>query len=245
MNLGMGAAVAALGADAALFAIVGCLGLTAWLGWSHPGGGRVKSGRPPGLREMGEVVSRRAFVRFALAAGLAQSSHGVIYAYGSIHWRSMGIGEGTIGALWATGVAAEIVLMAAFGGALVRRLGPAGAIMLSGAAGVVRWGAMTLEPAGAALWVLQASHALTFAAAHLGAMAFLQAAAPDRLLGASQAVMSALGAGVLMAGCMGLASLLYPAFGAGAWWLGAALSGGAVAAAWAAARARDEDRVAG
>ncbi|MGM0585213.1 MAG: MFS transporter [Pseudomonadota bacterium] len=239
MNIGMGAAIGWLGADAALWAIAGFLALAGWLGATHPGGGRVKAGPRPSWGEMRGVVTRRAFVLFALASGLAQSSHGVIYAYGSVHWRGLGISEGTIGMLWAAGVAAEIVLMAAFGGWLTRRLGAAGALMLSGAAGVVRWGAMTLEPTVAALWALQAGHALTFAAAHLGAMAFLAAAVPDRVLGAAQAIKSALGIGVLMAATMGAAALIYPAFGAGAWWLGAAMSAGALVAAWAAGRAWD------
>lgn len=236
MNLGMGAAMGWFGPDAALAAIVLCLAAACWLGAAHPGGGRVRGDQRPRFRDMGRLVARRPFILFGLATGLAQSSHGVIYAYGSIHWQSLGIAEGRIGALWAVGVAAEIVLMAIFGGALIRRLGPAGALMLSGAAGVLRWGAMALSPEGPALWLLQAGHALTFAAAHLGAMAFLSAAAPDRVLGAAQAVMSALGPGVMMAATMAAASLAYPAFGASAWWIAAALSAGAILAAWAAGR---------
>ena len=228
MNIAMGAAMAWIGAPALLWTIVICLALTAWLGGTHPGGGRVKSGAPPSLGEMRRLVSTPIFVIFALASGFAQASHGVQYVYASVHWRSLGVAEETLGLLWAFGVLVEIGLMVTIGPALVRRLGPAGAIALAGGAGVLRWAAMTLDPVGLPLWGLQAMHALSFAVAHLGSIAFIQLAASDRLAGAAQAVMQVLGSGVLMAGASALAAVAYPALGGGAWWIACAMSGAAL-----------------
>lgn len=239
MNIAMGAAIGWIGTDVALWAIVACLVLAAGFGFTHPGGGRVKTGIRPGMDEIRRIVTHRAFVPFILATGLAQGSHGVIYVYGSVRWRTLGVPEETIGLLWAAGVAAEVVVMAVLGPWLMRRLGASGAIGLAGAAGMLRWSAMTLDPTGPWLWVLQSMHALTFAAAHLGAIAFISAAAPARLAGAAQAVMQVMAGGLLMAGSMALASVVYPLFGAGAWWISAAMSAGALALALTGARRWD------
>lgn len=228
MNLGLGAALAFAGTDAILWVIVLCLLAAAALGATHPGGGKVKGAARPTFAEMRRLVTGRVFLTFTAAAGLAQASHGVIYAYGSVHWRALGVPEATIGMLWAAGVAVEVVLMAAFGPWLVRRFRPSGAIALAGGVGVVRWAAMTFDPEGAFLWVLQASHALTFAAAHLGIIAFIARGAPDRLAGAAQAVMQAFGTGILMAVASGAAAIAYPWLGAGAWWIAVAMSAAAL-----------------
>jgi PPP family 3-phenylpropionic acid transporter len=37
-------------------------------------------------------------------------SHAFYYAFGTLHWQAQGLGAGLIGALWATGVVAEIAL---------------------------------------------------------------------------------------------------------------------------------------
>jgi PPP family 3-phenylpropionic acid transporter len=135
----------------------------------------------------------------------------------------------------------EVVLMIFAGPWLIRRLGAAGAIGLSGAVGVVRWAAMTADPGLFALWFWQGSHAITFAAAHLGAMAFLGAAAPPKLASTAQGVFGAVAGGVLTAGAMGLAALVYPQAGAGAYWIGAAMSAiGLGFSLWLARRWRGE-----
>lgn len=126
--------------------------------------------------------------------------------------------------------------MALWGGALVRRLGPAGAISLSAGAGVARWSLMTVDPTGPLLWVLQASHALTFAAGHLGAVAFIVAAAPERLAGSAQGVFGAAAGGALMAAATAGAAAVYPWAGGGAFWIAAAMSLGGLVAARALAR---------
>ncbi|MEM6441380.1 MAG: MFS transporter, partial [Pseudomonadota bacterium] len=187
-NLGFGAAIGALGVNAALLGIVIFLAVAALLGARHPGGGRVAPGPRPRLAELWSLARRPAFALFIAAAGLSQASHATLYAYGSYHWRELGLSETVIGWLWAWGVAVEIAVMSLIGAALAARLGAAGLLALAGAAGIVRWGLMTTDPTGPLLWALQAGHALTFAASHLGAMAFLREAVPERLAGSAQGV---------------------------------------------------------
>lgn len=224
VSLGLGALVAAFGIDLAVYALTLFFLLAAWAGWTHPGGGKARAMQRPTLAEMKALATAPVFLLFVGAIGFAQSSHAVYYAYGSVRWREMGLPETQIGALWAFGVAVEVVLMYAGGAALIRRFGPAGAIGLSGAAGVLRWSAMAFDPTGPLLWALQALHALSFAAGHLGAIAFLSLAAPERLAAAAQGVFGAFAGGLLVAMGMMAASELYPAYGGGTYLLSAGMS---------------------
>src|SRR5262249_34141478 len=56
-----------------------------------------------------------SFLLFLLAASMIQASHALYYAFGTLHWRAQGFADGTIGALWALGVIAEIALFAVSG----------------------------------------------------------------------------------------------------------------------------------
>lgn len=222
-NLLCGVAVARWGIDAALWWIVIALAPLAWLGWRHPGG----AGAPvptPRLAEAATLLRSRAFLLTMLAGGALQGSHAVLYAYGSIHWRAQGIDDATIGGLWAIGVALEVLLMLFAGRALIDRLGPAGAMALAGAAGVVRWAAMTLDPDLAWLWPLQALHAITFTASFLGSLAMVERLAPANLAATAQGMTGAMAGGAVMAGGSFAAAWAYPAYGADAFWIAAALS---------------------
>ncbi|MEL6793773.1 MAG: MFS transporter, partial [Pseudomonadota bacterium] len=229
-NVFCGLAVARWGSDAALWWIViACLPLI-WLGLSHPGG----AGAPlptPRLGEAASLLRSRAFVLTMVAGATLQGSHAVLYAYGSIHWRAQGIDDGTIGALWAVGVAFEVALMLFAGKVLIERLGPAGAMALSGAVGAARWALMTLDPSFFWLWPLQALHAITFTAAFLGALEMVRRLAPESLAATAQGMAGAMAGGLVMAGGSFAAAWAYPRYGGDAYWIGAALAASGLIAA--------------
>ena len=52
------------------------------------------------------------FLGVAAAASLLQASHAVYYGFSTLDWLGKGFGGTAIGALWALGVLAEIVLFA-------------------------------------------------------------------------------------------------------------------------------------
>jgi MFS transporter, PPP family, 3-phenylpropionic acid transporter len=212
-NLAAGALMARIGTGIALWWIVVCLLGVALLGRHHPGGGGVRDRAPPRFREIGQLVALPAFAIFMLAVAFSQASHATYYALGSLHWRALGLGEGRIGALWAFSVAVEVVLMVAGGAWLMGRVGAVGSLALSGAGGLVRWGAMMADPIGLALWPLQALHALTFAAGHLGAMAFIARAVPPRYGAAAQGAAGAMAVGLALALGMALSAAVYPHLG--------------------------------
>ncbi len=223
-NLAAGALMLRYGSGIALWWVVVCMAAVGALAVGHPGAHRVRGHEPPALREIGRVVVNPTFAVFMATVACLQSSHAVMYALGSIHWRALGISEPEIGALWAASVAAEILFLMGIGTSLVQRVGPIGALGIAGVAGVLRWGVMMTDPTGFWLWPIQALHALTFAACHLGTMAFIARAVPDRYAAAAQGATTAMAVGAVMALATVLASAVYPTLGGGTYVIGVALS---------------------
>jgi len=136
----------------------------------------------------------------------------VLYGFGTLTWRAAGLSDITISLLWGESVAVEILLMLASGW-LIKRLGACGMIGLALGCGLVRWLGMAFTTALPALIFLQALHAGTFAACHLGAMAFVQRALPPPGVALGQSVYYAIGAGAAQAVVFQIAGLLYAQYG--------------------------------
>jgi PPP family 3-phenylpropionic acid transporter len=159
-----------------------------------------------------DLLTSRPFLLFMIAAGFCQASHAVLYSFGTLTWRAAGLSDVVISLLWAESVAVEIVLMLGSGWLLARR-GACGMIGLALAYGMVRWLGMAFTTELWALVLLQALHAGTFAACHLGAMAFIQRALPASGVALGQSVYYALGTGATQAVIFQVAGLLYADFG--------------------------------
>lgn len=223
-NLIVGALIARTGPMIALWWIVGRLVVTIALAVRHPGGRKVQGQIPPRMAEIGQLVLNPVFGVFVAALAFTQASHAVFYAYGTLHWASLGLSEARIGALWATGVGTEVIFMVTVGGWMVQRLGAVGALTLSGFAGMLRWGTMMTDPTGWILWPLMGLHALTFAVGHLGAMAFIARAVPLRFGAAAQGAAAAMAAGLVLALGTAAAAALYPTLGGLTYGIGVAMS---------------------
>lgn len=152
---------------------------------------------------LGRFAADRRFWLFVVSASALQSSHQLYYGFGTLYWRRLGFSDPVIGCLWAEGVLAEIGLFW-LGGRLAARIGPLGLMSLSGIAGIVRWGLAGILPGLPAAVALQLLHALTFGAAHLGAMMHLSRAVPPSAAASAQtlyaAVSTGLGSGLVMLG---------------------------------------------
>jgi PPP family 3-phenylpropionic acid transporter len=155
-----------------------------------------------------ELLRSRPFLLFMVGAGFCQSSHAVLYSFGTLTWRSAGLDDVTISLLWGESVAVEILLMMASGW-LMQRIGVTGLIALGLGCAVIRWTAMAFTTALPALVLLQVLHAGTFAACHLGAMAFIQRALPSNGVALGQSIYYALGTGATQAVIYQFAGLLY------------------------------------
>ena len=153
-----------------------------------------------------------AFLTVMAAASVVQASHAVYYGFSTLDWSAHGLSGARIGALWALGVAAEIVLFA-LSGRLPPFVTPLALIMLGGGAGLLRWTAMAFDPPAVWLPGLQLLHGLTFGATHLGALGFISRAAP-RGRGAMAQGYYAIVSGGVTAVMMGLSGWLFAAYGA-------------------------------
>lgn len=169
-------------------------------------------------------------------ASLVQGSHAIYYGFSTLHWRESGLSTTLIGTLWAIGVSAEVALFS-WRGALVR-LGPPRLLLAGALGGAVRWSVTGATTDPAVLVGLQTMHALTFAATHLGAVAYLSRALPAELASSAQALYSGIGSGVALGAALSVAGLLYAMLGGAAYWAMAALASlGGVAMTWGFARA--------
>jgi PPP family 3-phenylpropionic acid transporter len=98
---------------------------------------------------------------FFLAAALGQMATAAYDSCFSLHLMQLGFGERFIGVAWATGVAAEIALMAASGG-IVSRFGAAPLFAWALATAAARWWLLSRVHAAAAILALQPLHGITF-----------------------------------------------------------------------------------
>lgn len=149
--------------------------------------GMVLAGMVGGMRELFAV---RGIVTLLVAAALAQGSHAMLYTFGSLHWSALGFSGGWIGALWATGVVAEIVLFF-YTGSILRRADPLLLFLVGAVGGVARFALLPLVTDPVTMLGLQVLHALSFGATYMGAMNAVARLTPERLAGTTQAVMAA------------------------------------------------------
>jgi len=176
-----------------------------------------------GRSALAGMVANRRFWSFVITAAALQASHQVYYGFGTLYWRSLGFSDAVIGCLWAEGVLAEIVLFWQ-SSRLLTRLGPLGLMALGGAAGILRWGLAGLVPGLLPAVALQLLHALTFGAAHLGAMNFLSSTVPPGASASAQALYSGTSAGIGSGIVMFGAGALYASYGGHAYLFMALLS---------------------
>ena len=185
----------------------------------------------PGRIAMLELLGDRGFLLILLVCALVQSSHAAYYSFGTLHWRAAGHSEAAIGALWAEGVLAEIILFAA-GPAILRRVSPAGLILLAALAGIVRWTATATGTALPLLAAAQLLHAFTFAAAHLGAIHLIARHVAPALSASAQSLYSAIVMGLGLSLAVLAAGPIYDDSPAAAFLAMAGLSALAAAAAY-------------
>jgi PPP family 3-phenylpropionic acid transporter len=244
-----GPAVGRFGLEAIIWLNGVFLGLAAWWAFRVPdvlaaqvavsGGAVPERPVPPVIvaRDvagggMGALLRLPVFLRLMLVAALIQGSHALHDGFVVIHWRSVGIGDGTIGVLWSESVAAEVLVFLVFGRRLLDWLNPAGASLLAAAGGVVRWGVLAETTSTLASALVEPLHGLTFALQHLACMRLIGAVVPPRLAATAQAFYGTVAVGVASAVLTLGSGPLYARFGAGGFWVMAALCAAAMPVAW-------------
>lgn len=186
--------------------LVGCA-LTALIASQLRAPPDMTQAEPATPRAMLRLLLSVPFWLFLLAAGSSQMSHAVYYGFATLIWQQAGIDDRIIGLLWAEGVVAEVALFV-FGGRVLARTGVTGLLVLAGLGGIVRWLGTASTTDLPLLFLIQLLHALSFGAAHLAAMHFMQRAVPGRAMSSAQGLYFALPLGAGMGLAMSLAGVL-------------------------------------
>lgn len=181
-NLGFGALLQALGYGwlvLTLLPIFALLALSTWANTDAPAPAAEAS--PIGLREaIGPKLKDRSLWAFLLTAFAMQVAHGPFYVFFSLHLDRNGYPAQAVGALWAVGVIAEIVMFLLVP-RLLRRYSARQVMTACFAIGAVRWLLTALTPGVAAVMVLaQLGHAFTFAAFHSAGVQIISTHFPGR-----------------------------------------------------------------
>ena len=142
------------------------------------------------------VLRRPAVAWFFASIFFTVLAHMALYGFFSLYLVQLGYSKGTVGALWAVGVAAEIVFFWQQG-RWFRRLNSERWLQWAAGATVLRFATVAAFAAQPVLLVLaQLSHALTFAAHHAACIDLVHRHFPGRLRGRGQALYTILGYGI-------------------------------------------------
>lgn len=243
-NILGGAMLASAGIAAAAPAMAAAASFAFVMTFLLPAGAGGRGGaKPVSWREAPKLLASPIFLIVLVSAGLTQGGHAVYYAFSFLRWEQLGYSTLVIGFLWATGVVAEIFLLTRARG-LAKRLGPAKLLALGGAAAALRWTIVALEPPLPILFAAQTLHAGTFACAYLGAIEFLDRAAPLRLVNTGMTLMSTTGVGAVTGLATVVAGFVWNAYGAApAYVMMAAMGAAAFLAALFLMRAWDGEKL--
>jgi PPP family 3-phenylpropionic acid transporter len=209
-NVGGGLLIAAHGNGTIMPILVGGSVLALIAGWFLPDrkAAPAQAARRLNWDEISAALAHRGLLLVMLAGGIIQASHAVYYAFSAIHWQSQGIDGRWFGILWGVGVVAEVLLFA-YAGRLLARIGAITMIGIGAAGAIVRWSLMAIDPSFGVLLVLQLFHGLTFGATHLGTVHAIQERVGADRAASAQALHSALSSGVLMGVTTMLAGAVY------------------------------------
>ena len=209
---GFGGLVPRVGLAPVPFLAGACLALAGLVALAAPCPPRAAAPREPRGTESAAPFPWRRFGPLLAAAALGQGSHGAYYAFFTLELEARGVSPALAGFLWALGVLAEVLLMAA-SPRFFRRLGAVTAFRLALLAGLARWLLYAAEPPLALVAVGQLLHALTFGLLHLASIQLVDRWSPGGRKATGQGLLSALAYGLGIGGGLFLAGIGRDALG--------------------------------
>ena len=179
--------------------------------------GRPRRASPLSVEELQQApkLLNRYFLLFVTGAGIINGSHGFMYGFASIYWKSLGLGDTLIGFLWASAVVSEVCVFMAFT-RFFGRFRATTLLMICGIAAVVRWIAYPLVwPLGlgvAGFFGVQALHGLSTGIMLIGIQKLIAETVDEERTGAAQGA-AFFAAGISMAVVTLLSGSLYDRLG--------------------------------
>lgn len=209
--LGTGAWLDSAGASILTGILIGLAVATCAVSFALPAGAAART-QHTGER-LGAVLRRPAVLAFFGACFCMTAAHGTMYVFYSIYLEDAGYSKTLIGALWAVGVVAEVVLFLRLP-RVMRRFSLRALLLASFACAVLRfpaigWGVDSLLLLAAA----QLLHAATFGVFHAACVAAVHRLFPGALAARGQALYSSIAYGLGGAAGSLIAGWTWTAFG--------------------------------
>lgn len=193
-NLAGGAMLAAFGVGTVPAMISIGLAAALILSFFAPRLGPPRKASPLSATEIQEAAPKLLnayFLFFVIGAGVIISSHGFLYGFVSIYWKSIALSETLVGLLWAWAVVAEVGMFMAF----TRVFGHYRAtvlLVMAGAAAIVRWLIYPLIwPVGLGafgFFVAQTLHAFSTGLILIGLQKMIAETVVEERMGAAQGI---------------------------------------------------------
>ena len=223
-SLAAGEAIAAVGLNAIVWGSAAMLAAAAGAAPLVLERRAARTRRKPGAGDsLGALLRLRSFRLLLVVAALVLGSHAMHDAFAMIRWKAAGISPLMASVLWSESVAAEVLVFVLAGPPLLDRFGPVVAMAVAACAGTLRWSVMAVTANVVVMALNEPLHGLSFALLHLACMRLIANLVPAGLAATAQAIYGtvAVGAGTAL---VTLASgALYGRFGAGGFWVMAAL----------------------
>lgn len=240
-NLGGGIILSLTSEKSVPAIITSALVVTLLVSFLAPRLGRPRKASPLSaveIQDAGPKLLNRYFVLVVAGAGVINGSHAFLYSFVSIYWKSIGIGDTTVGLLWAWAVVAE-AFMFLFFTRLFSRHSATAVMGLAGAGAILRWLAFPLIwPSGIGVigfFAIQSLHSFSTALILIGVQKLIVETVPEERTGAAQGI-AFFATGFSMAAFTLLSGPLYAAFGVFGFWAMIAVAVAGLVLVWMAQR---------
>lgn len=217
-NLGGGFLLSFTGPDAVPAIISAGLAVALLTSLLAPRLGRPRKASPlsaTDIQARAPKLLNRYFVLFIAGAGAITASHGFMYSFVSIYWKSIGLSDTLIGFLWAFAVVAEVMVFMVF----TRIFAPMPAsriLLVAGVGAVLRWVAYPLVWPLAfgvpGFFAVQSLHAISTALVMLGLQKLIAESVSEDRTGAAQGL-AFFANGTAMATVTLISGPIYQSFG--------------------------------
>ncbi|MGQ9631368.1 MAG: MFS transporter [bacterium] len=146
-------------------------------------------------RDAVALLENRSFLIFLLCVVINQSAGSFYYVFFSIYMNDLGMGGRLIGISWGIAVASEVILIA-FSGRILGRVGARTLFALGLAGSALRWFLYSITATPSLVLAYQALHSLTFGAFYIGAVNLISVLVPSTLRSSGQTLLTAMSFGL-------------------------------------------------
>jgi PPP family 3-phenylpropionic acid transporter len=210
--------------------------------------GRPRRASPLSATEIQEEAPKLLnayFLFFVIGAGIIISSHGFLYSFVSIYWKSIDLSENLVGLLWAWAVVAEVGMFMIFTRAFSHMRTPT-LLFMAGLAAILRWLVYPLIwPLGLGafgFFLAQTLHAFSTGLILIGVQKMIAETVPEERMGAAQGI-AFFANGISMATVTLFSGALYQQLGVNGFFVMAGVALLGLVFIWLAARSAPKRRL--